>query len=163
MSLDPLLNATPAIQIHAIAALISFFLGPFILFSKKGDTKHKVMGRVWGISMAVTIASSFLIFEIQLFGPFSPIHLLSVFSAGSLVLGINFARKGNISAHRKTMSGLYFGALIVAGIFTFFPDRIMNQVFFNGRETIGFIGVVTGTLLSGLALAHAKRQGWIKQ
>ena len=49
-----------------------------------------------------------------MFGPFSIIHLLSVWGTWSLYQAIRFARAGNIKAHRGTMRGLYFGGVIVA-------------------------------------------------
>ncbi|MFK5978348.1 MAG: DUF2306 domain-containing protein [Rhizobiaceae bacterium] len=162
MSLEPLLSAGIAIQIHAAAASISFFLGPFILFRKKGDARHKILGRLWAFTMAITIASSFFIFGIRTFGLFGPIHIISVLASFSLARAIHFARVGNIVAHQKNMRGLYFGALIVAGLFTFLPNRIMSEVFFNGREFSGFLMVTTGIVISYGCLGLAKRQGWIK-
>ncbi|MBL4891651.1 MAG: DUF2306 domain-containing protein [Rhizobiaceae bacterium] len=162
MSLEPLFNAGIAIQIHAMAASISFLLGPFILFRKKGDARHKILGRLWAFTMAMTIASSFFIFGIRTFGLFGPIHIISVLASFSLVRAIHFARIGNIVAHQRNMRGLYFGALIVAGLFTFLPNRIMSEVFFNGRELSGFLMVSAGVVISYGALGLAKRQGWIK-
>jgi uncharacterized membrane protein len=34
--------------------------------------------------------------------------------------------------HRSTMIGLYVGALVIAGLFTFVPGRIMHKVLFGG-------------------------------
>ena len=34
--------------------------------------------------------------------------------------------------HKLTMLGLFSGALIIAGIFTFVPGRIMHRVVFGG-------------------------------
>ena len=162
MSFEPLFNAGIAIQIHVVAATLSFFLGPFILFKKKGDARHKILGRLWAFTMAVTIASSFFIFGIRTFGLFGPIHIISVLASYSLVRAIHFARIGNIVAHQKNMRGLYFGALIVAGLFTFLPSRIMSEVFFNGHELSGFLIVMAGVVISYVALGLAKRRGWIR-
>lgn len=162
MSLQPLLDASPTIQIHAFAATIAFFLGPFILFARKGNTRHKVLGRIWASAMIITIASSFFIFGIRLIGPFSPIHLLSIAAIYGLVQGINFARQGNISAHRKSMQSLYFGALIIAGAFTFFPGRIMSQVFFQNHQIPGFVFVLAAVLILHLGVRYALQQKWLK-
>lgn len=162
MSLEPLFSAGIAIQIHAAAASISFFLGPFILFRKKGDAQHKILGRLWAFTMAVTIASSFFIFGIRTFGLFGPIHIISVLASFSLVRAVHLARIGRIVAHQRSMRGLYFGALIVAGLFTFLPNRIMSEVFFNGHELSGFLIVMTGVVFTYGVLGFVRYRGWIK-
>lgn len=162
MSLQPLLDASPAIQIHAFAAIIAFVIGPLILISRKGNTRHKVLGHIWAMAMIITIASSFLISGIRMFGPFSPIHLLSISAAYGLFQGINFARRGNIPAHRKSMQSLYFGALIVAGAFTFLPGRIMSEVFFQSHALPGFVFIVAAVLTLHLGMRYALKQKWVR-
>ena len=89
--------------------------------------------------MAVTASSSFGILDIWVIGPFSPIHALSVFTLWSLWQGVNAARQRRIAAHQQTMKGLYFWAMGVAGLFTFLPGRIMNQMFFDAAPLAGFV------------------------
>jgi uncharacterized membrane protein len=36
-----------------------------------------------------------------------------------------------VESHRKAMTGLFTGALLIAGLFTFWPDRIMHAVLFG--------------------------------
>jgi uncharacterized membrane protein len=76
--------------------------------------------------------SSFLIHELGQWGNFSLIHLLSVFSLAMLPLGIYFARQHNAVGHRKTMLGLFFGALLIAGAFTLLPSRMLGRIMFGG-------------------------------
>ena len=45
-----------------------------------------------------------------------------------LPLGVVHARRHRVKQHRATMIGLFVGALIVAGIFTLLPGRIMHDV-----------------------------------
>ncbi|HYJ96086.1 MAG TPA: hypothetical protein VEV86_15750, partial [Vicinamibacterales bacterium] len=40
-------------------------------------------------------------------------------------------RTGNIAAHKASMRGLYIGGLIIAGLLTFIPGRIMYRMFFG--------------------------------
>src|SRR5690606_30844710 len=77
---SPLMTADLAIQIHATAAMLAFFLGTAVLLRRKGDRLHKAMGRIWIATMVVVALSSFLITEIRLWGPYSFIHLLSIFT-----------------------------------------------------------------------------------
>ena len=131
MSLAPLLDAAPAIPLHAFAAMAAVVLGIVQLAAHKGTLPHRTLGWVWVALMAVVAISSFWIHQIRLFGPWSPIHLLSVFAAFTLVLGVFYARRHNVRGHRITMISVFAGALIVAGLFTFVPGRIMHAVVFS--------------------------------
>ncbi len=160
---EPLLNASLQIQIHAGAAAVSLFLGPFVLFRKRRDRIHKGVGYVWVSAMAITALSSLFIFELRMFGLFSPIHLLSLLTIGSLIAGVGFAIRGRISAHRKTMQSLYFLSLGVAGLFTFMPGRILNRVFFTGFETAGFTGLlILACLLIAIYIFRRNQSGLAK-
>ncbi|MCB1459253.1 MAG: DUF2306 domain-containing protein [Nitratireductor sp.] len=128
MNLQPLFNASPAIQIHAVSAIVAFVLGGLILFRRKGGSIHRLLGRVWVFLMLMVCATAFFIHEIRLWGDWSPIHLLAVSTPVMLARAIWLARHHRISAHRKTMQGVYLGALVLAGLFTFVPGRIMHSV-----------------------------------
>lgn len=131
MSLEPLLSASPMIQVHAYAAMAAFGLGGFVLFRKKGDATHRRLGRIWVGLMLVTALSSLFVWQSRTFGLFSPIHLLSLLTLIMLWLGLRYARRRSIQAHMRTMQSLYLGALVIAGWFTFMPGRIMNRVVFG--------------------------------
>lgn len=131
MSLAPLLNASPAIQLHAFAALAAFVLGVVQLTAPKGTLPHRTLGWVWVALMAMVAGSSFFIHEIRLWGPWSPIHILSIFSLVMLALGVRYARRHRVRRHRVTMVSVFAGALTVAGLFTFVPGRIMHAVLFG--------------------------------
>ena len=123
-----LFNETHPIPIHAIMAMIAIILGGIQLSMKKGGAIHKLLGRIWlGIMMFVSI-SSFFIHEIKLWGAYSPIHLLSLWTIFILGVGIYFVRVGNVKRHKQLMIATYFFALIVAGFFTLYPGRVMHQI-----------------------------------
>ena len=61
MSLAPLLNASPAIQVHAFAALAAFALGAIQLSAPKGTLPHRTAGWIWALLMVIVAGSSFLI------------------------------------------------------------------------------------------------------
>ena len=128
MTLAPLLHAPTAIQVHAFAAMAAFGLGLAQLGLPKGTIPHRTMGRIWVLLMMVVALSSFLIHQIRLWGPWSPIHLLSIFTLVTLPLAVQHARRGKIASHQWAMLGLFFGGLVIAGAFTFLPGRIMNAV-----------------------------------
>jgi uncharacterized membrane protein len=131
MSLAPLLNAAPTIQIHAFAAMAAFALGVVQLSAPKGTLPHRAMGWIWVSLMVVVSISAFFIHTIRLWGPWSPIHLLAIFTLVMLPLGVWAAHRHNVVRHRNTMIGLFTGALVIAGIFTLYPGRIMYDVVFG--------------------------------
>lgn len=131
MTLEPLLSASPAIQIHAFAALAALGLGAVQLSLPKGDPRHRIMGWAWVGLMAVVAGSSLLIHEVRMWGPWSPIHLLSVWVLIALPLAVWAARRHQVRRHGHTMRHLFLFALVVAGLFTLWPGRIMHAVVFG--------------------------------
>ena len=132
MSLAPLLQAEPVIQIHAFAAMSAFALGIIQFAAPKGTLPHRTIGWIWVTLMTVIAASSFFIHGIKLVGPFSPIHLLSIFTLVMLPLAVLRARRHDVKKHRGAMIAIFVGALVIAGAFTFVPGRIMHAVAFGG-------------------------------
>lgn len=131
MNLEPLTNTSTAIQLHVIAAVLAFALGLLQIFLRKGTAHHKMAGWVWIGLMAAVALSSFFIHTIQLVGPWSPIHLLSVYTLIMLWWGVRQGRKGNSRGHGITMASLFVFALIGAGVFTLLPGRMMHTVVFG--------------------------------
>jgi uncharacterized membrane protein len=132
MNLAPLTNAPFAIQLHAYAALAAFALGVVQLARAKGTTNHRALGYTWVALMLVVAVSSFWIQDMRVWGPWSPIHLLSIMVLVMLPTAIYFARVHRVRGHKLTMLGIFSGALIIAGIFTLVPGRIMHRVLFGG-------------------------------
>lgn len=132
MSLAPLLAAPLAIQIHAFAAMSAFALGVVQFAAPKGTLPHRTIGWLWvGLMLAVAL-SSFWIHELRLFGPWSPIHFLSIFTLVMLPLAVYAAHKHKVRTHQRAMTGIFLGALVIAGLFTFIPGRLMARVVFGG-------------------------------
>jgi uncharacterized membrane protein len=131
VDLAPLTHAALPTQLHASAALGAFVLGAVQLAGVKGTTRHRALGYTWAALMLVVAISSFWVHEIRLWGPWSPIHLLSIFTLVMLPLGLWAAHSHAVSRHRSTMIGLYLGALVIAGLFTLAPGRIMHKILFG--------------------------------
>ena len=131
MTLAPLLDAAPAIPLHAFAAMGAFVLGLIQFGAPKGTLPHRTVGWIWVGLMAMVAISSFWIHEIRLFGPWSPIHLLSIFTPIMLVLAVWHARRHNVRGHKLTMISIFCGALVIAGLFTLMPGRTMHAVVFG--------------------------------
>jgi uncharacterized membrane protein len=132
MSLDPLLAAPLVVQVHALAAMAAFALGVVQLAGPKGTLPHRTLGYIWVGLMLVIAASSFAIQDIRQVGPFSAIHLLSVMVLVLAPLAVLAARRHKVGTHSRAMIGMFTGALVVAGLFTLVPGRIMHRVVFGG-------------------------------
>jgi len=120
----------PVILIHMTSALTALFIGVGLMWGPKGTTIHRGFGWAWVIAMMTTALSSFFIHQINPHG-FSPIHALSAYVSIGVPMGVAFARRHNIKAHRRMMTGNFLFGLIVAGAFTFVPGRLMLQLFFG--------------------------------
>ena len=124
-------QATP-IPHHALAAFAAVIIGALQLWMRKGGRVHRIMGYIWVALMATVALSSFFIHEIKMFGAFSPIHLLSIFTLWSLYMAIRAAKDRRINAHRRWMQNLYVMALLITGAFTLLPGRTMHVILFGG-------------------------------
>ncbi len=131
MNFQVLWEASPYIQIHLATAVAAIILTMFILLGKKGSATHKILGRLWVVSMLVTAFVSFFIHEVRPPDRFSLIHLLSLFTIFSLSDGWIAARKHNIRRHKTAMLAVVFGGLFVAGSLTLIPGRLLHTVIFG--------------------------------
>lgn len=132
MTLTPFIQATPVIQVHALAAIVALLIGLVQFAAPKGRLPHRLLGWIWVGLMTVVALSSFWIHEIRQWGNFSLIHLLSILTLVSLPLAVLAARSGRVGAHKKAMTSLYFYALLLAGLFTLLPGRVIGRMVFGG-------------------------------
>jgi uncharacterized membrane protein len=131
MTFAPLWQASPAIQLHALAAMAAFAIGIAQLSAPKGTLRHRAVAWLWVALMFVVAASAFFVHTIRLWGPWSPIHLLAIFTLFMLPIAVLEAHRHHVAQHRTAMISLFLGALVIAGIFTFYPGRIMHAVVFG--------------------------------
>lgn len=125
------LEAPLIIQVHAGTAITAVFLGAVQLFAPKGTIPHRTLGYVWALLMVTTAITAIFIREINE-GSFSFIHIFVPLTLIGLVGMIANARRMQTDKHRNAVLGLFFGALIVPGLFAFMPGRLMWQMFFGG-------------------------------
>lgn len=62
------------------------------------------------------------------FGWIHSFSFLTIYTVPSAYVAI---KKGNIKSHKRKMILLYFGAIVIAGGFTFTPGRYLYEVFFG--------------------------------
>ena len=97
----------------------------------KGTLPHRTVGWLWVALMVTVATTSFWIHDLRVWGQWSPIHLLSIFTLIMLPPAVIHAMRHRVKDHRKAMVGLFTGALVIAGLFTFWPGRIMHAVLFG--------------------------------
>lgn len=131
MTIEPILAASPAIQIHVWTALGALLLGAIQFRIRRGTRLHRSLGWSWVVLMAAVAVSSLFIHQIRLVGMWSPIHLLTLSTLGTLVYGIYAARRRNPRGHGAALASIYLFGLIGAGAFTLLPGRIMHLVVFG--------------------------------
>lgn len=118
---------TPIIILHTLAATSAVGVGATLLLKRKGTFNHRLFGWIWVLLMA---SVALLSFGIQRNG-FSWIHLLSIFTLVMLIVGVRNARKHKVMQHGKTMKGIYLGALVITGLFTLLPTRLIGNAIFG--------------------------------
>ena len=84
------------------------------------------------MSITGVLHSSFTPFSISA-GPIrlGLIHLFIPLTINGIWQTRRALRTGNIAAHKASMRGLYIGGLIIGGLLTFIPGRIMYRMFFG--------------------------------
>ena len=95
MTLAPLLNAPPAIQLPDFAAMTAFALGVIQLSAQKGTLPHRALGWNWVVLMAVFSFTAFFFHKIRLRGPWRPIQLLAI-TLATLPLAIWYAHRHSV-------------------------------------------------------------------
>jgi uncharacterized membrane protein len=124
-----LMQNKPLVFVHLLAALGALLLGIAILTRRKGTFSHRTLGWTWVALMATAALSSVFIrdYRIVNVAGYTPIHLLTVTVAVLLPLAIWRIRRGNVTGHRRMMTGLYIGGCIVAGLFALAPARFLGR------------------------------------
>jgi len=112
-----------AVVIHLATVVPAVPLGGYVLFRRKGDALHRILGRIWVVLMLVTAISSFWL-------SLSFIHIFSVLVLFSVPLSLWRISKGDVVGHRRSMEGMYIG-LVVAGAFAFIPGRFLGTLLFG--------------------------------
>jgi uncharacterized membrane protein len=135
MTLRPLLEAPPAVQIHVITVILAFLVGSVILFiSRKGSPFHRIAGAAFLTLMASTAIVALFIHRRMPHSPIfglSHIHLLSLFVLFAIWRALDGIYKGNIEQHRIWVRGIYGGALVITGLLNiFFSSGITHDIFF---------------------------------
>ena len=72
--------------IHFVASLFALLLGTLVLVLPKGTSKHKTIGRLYGLTMFVVLTTAFMTY--RLFGTWGIFHWTAVISSLTLFCGL---------------------------------------------------------------------------
>ncbi len=132
------------IMVHVALGGLAFLIGAITLFSKKGSDLHRLTGRIFYISMVVSVAITLVVSLLP--GHVSPtmfhIGVLSLY----FLLGGKRSLKFKSKIHRFTIDKLLAYAVISTSLavigYTFFMEGRIHPL----RTVFGSIGLVFGTL-----------------
>jgi uncharacterized membrane protein len=130
MDFEPFLRAPAHIQLHVIAAISALVVGAVQMFGPKGALPHRTLGILFVVLMAITAISAIFIRQIFNGWP-SPIHIFVPLTFIGLWGIVQTARSGNRFGHGKEVRGLFFGALMIPGLVSFLPGRLMWEMVFG--------------------------------
>lgn len=135
--------STIDIQLHWATVTIAFVAGLIQLIFAKGTPRHRFTGYIYVVLMIVTAVSAFFIrtptvsgMEYLSLKGMSWIHLFIPLTLIVVPLGVRAARQGRMGAHKAHMIGSFLGAILIAGVFTFLPDRRVHDFFFADEERL---------------------------
>lgn len=131
MNFKAVMDAEPVIQLHLAAAIIALILGTLMFIRPKGTPSHRMIGRAFLIMMIAAAISSYFIRIINQ-GALSWIHIFIPITFLASFQAVYYIRKKDIKRHKRAVQGMFFGALIIPGLFTFLPGRLMHTLFFGG-------------------------------
>lgn len=72
--------------VHLIASILAIILGTLVLMLPKGTAKHKLIGRLYGLTMLVVLITAFMTY--RLFGTWGIFHWTAVVSSLTLIFGL---------------------------------------------------------------------------
>jgi uncharacterized membrane protein len=132
--LAPLLQASPAIQIHVFAAVLAIGLGAWQFLARKGTFPHRVVGWIWVALLASICISSFFIPGSWHIGPVSVFHVLSAYTLWALFMGAKAAREGEVADHRSYMAWIFGLSILLSAVIAIGSSGgVLNEVVFPGR------------------------------
>lgn len=159
MQLDLFFKVPLQIQIHLVTATLCLLLGGYLMWGKKGNKQHKVLGWIWVVLMSATAISAAFIHGIRWLGPFSPIHVFVPITFWGLYEGITHARAKNVIAHRASMRSMYWAALCIPFAFALAPTRFLTHLL--GITDLGWLTTIAmATIILTVGIYYRWEKLW---
>lgn len=128
------MNYIELMYLHLATVVPAFVIGTIVLILKKGTNFHKIFGRIYMILMMITaLITLFMQAEVgpKILNHFGWIHSFSFLTIYTVPTAYLAIKKRDVKSHKRKMILLYFGAIIIAGGFTFVPGRYLHTLFFG--------------------------------
>lgn len=122
------------LYLHLGTVVPCFFIGALLLVIRKGTRIHVNFGRIYMTLMMITACVTlFMPAEVgpRFLNHFGWIHSFSFLTIYTVPTAYWAIKRGNVKVHKRKMILLYFGAIIIAGGFTFTPGRYLYNLFFE--------------------------------
>lgn len=120
----------PVIWAHLLPVLVALSLTPVMLLLRRGDARHRFLGKIWVTAMLLTALSSLGIQALRP-GHFTLIHLLSLYVIGIAPVIWWSAATHRLALHQRMVRGMVIGALVIAGSFTLPVNRLIGRWLFS--------------------------------
>jgi uncharacterized membrane protein len=120
--------------IHLATVIPAFIIGTVLLLRSKGTEVHRKLGKIYlGLMLATGLTTLFMpaVLGPRFLNHLGYLHLLSLLTLATVPIAYCAARNHNLRLHRNSMIGLYFGGILIAGSFAFFPGRLLHGWLFG--------------------------------
>ena len=120
--------------LHLLTIVPCLFIGGYLLLWPKGTPVHRSLGITYMLLMLVTAFITLAMpAEISpfLFNHFGPIHGFSFMVLFSVPKAYIAVKNNNIRVHKINMIALYIGGILIAGLFTLAPGRMIHGWIFG--------------------------------
>lgn len=130
MDVSVLLAAPLVVQLHVVCAMGALAVGTVQMVGAKGTLPHRTLGILFVLLMVGAALSAIFIRQIN-GGEFSFVHIFVPLTIIGVVRLVLSTRRGARGSHRGQVLGLFYGALIIPGLLSFLPGRLMNTFLFG--------------------------------
>lgn len=144
--------------IHLISSISALIFGSIVLIIKKGTTRHKQIGYAYVLSMAILLATAFMIY--RLFSGWGIFHYATIASLVTIVFGMIpiWTKKPNYTWRLRHFSFMYWS---VIGLYAAFASEVLTRI--PETSFFGMVGVATGLIMIlGGVLFSINKPKWIK-
>ena len=143
------------VTLHTILACLALALGPVVLFGRKGNRRHRGLGRLYVLALAGTDLTAFTIYQVS--GGPNAIHGLALVNLVTLGFALRAARQGRIPAHLDLMAYSYAGLLAALAVRL---QPLVPLPPWSAWTLLSLAGVLGTRWLIGRLLARQHAEAW---
>ncbi len=154
--------------IHFIFATAGLILGAYLLIVKKGTNSHKLLGKIFGVSLIIVNISALFIYDFN-DGKIGPFHYLIPVSLFFLLYGwipmiFKKRTKNTIKKHIIGMIGASLG-LWAAGATEYYMREMVTEGMSKNAQILNsfLISLPFAILITVLITVHIKKQDRINE